>query len=178
MRFNRYDHSPAGKIVPRFQLKIDCNPELALTHLDTRIGEDRTVFGHRSNQLIFLKTPSWNQHFWSPEMTVRIEVEEYTDFTTVSCLIGPRQSVWTMIAFAYAAIALTTLFALMFGLVQYFQDGYSVFLWFIPFGILLFSTIFILSKYGQQKGRDQMLHLVSFLYHNLDAITTVERIED
>lgn len=176
MLFNRHDHSPIGKIVPRFQLKIDCEPEVALSYLDQRIGEDRTVSGHRSNQLIFLKTPSWNQHYWSPEMTVRIEIEEYTDYTTVSCLIGPRQSVWALIAFAYASIALSTLFATMFGLVQYFQEGSSPFLWFIPFGILFLSTIFIVSKYGQQKGRDQMLHLVSFLYHNLDSITNLERL--
>jgi hypothetical protein len=65
----------------------------------------------------------------------------------------------------------------MFGMVQYQMDGYSPWLWVIPIGLLTFSTVFITSKMGQKKGRDEMLHLVSFVYHKLSEITTVERIE-
>jgi hypothetical protein len=177
MPFNRLNHSILGEIRPRFALKIDCGPERAMDHLVSCLHKDNTVSGQRSDQLIFLKTPSWESHYWSPEMTVRIEVEEYTDFTTVSCLVGPRQTVWVLWAFIYSSILLVTVFGGLFGLVQYQQSGSSPWIWVVPIGIMLLSTAFVASKIGQRKGRDQMLHLISFLYHSLDEIGHLERIE-
>lgn len=176
MPFNRLNHSILGEIRPRFSLKTTSDAPSALDYIETQIGRDKTISGVRSDNLIFLKTPSWNQHFWSPEMTVRIEVEEWTDFTKVTCLIGPRQTVWALWAFFYSAIAIVTVFGGIFGLVQYQETGASPWLWVIPIGIILISTAFIAAKFGQKKGRDQMLHLVSFLYHHLVEIGEVERI--
>lgn len=177
MPFNRLNHSILGEIRPRFALKTNSDPEIAIHHVEDSIYKDRTVSGERSDQLIFLKTPSWEQHYWSPEMTVRIEIEEYTDFTTVSCLVGPRQSVWALWAFIYSSVLLVTVFGGIFGLVQYSQHGSSPWIWVIPIGIILLSSAFVASKIGQRKGRDQMLHLISFLYHTLEEIGTVERHE-
>ncbi len=178
MPFNRLNHTILGEIRPRFALKIDAEPETAMTHVAERLKAEKTVSGERSDHYIFLRTPSWERHYWSPEMTVRIEVEEFTDFTRVSCLIGPRQVVWAMWAFIYSSIALVTIFGGIFGYVQYTQEGSSNWLYVIPAGILLIFSAFIAAKFGQHKGRDQMLHLVSFLYHSLNEITTVERIEN
>ena len=177
MPFNRLNHSILGEIRPRFALKIDADPETAMNHVEAAIYNDKTVTGNRSNTLVFVKTPSWNQQYWSPEMTVRIEVEEYTDYTTVSCLVGPRQTVWAMWAFIYSSILLVTIFGSIFGFVQYNQEGSSAWIWALPIGSILLSSAFVASKIGQRKGRDQMLHLISFLYHSLEEIGTVERIE-
>jgi len=177
MPFNRLNHSVLGEIRPRFALKIDTDPETAMDHVENSIQKDKTITGDRSKQLLFVKTPSWDQHYWSPEMTVRIEVEEYTDFTTVSCLVGPRQNVWALWAFIYSSILLVTVFGGIFGIVQYNQEGSSPWIWVIPIGTILLSSAFIASKFGQRKGRDQMLHLISFLYHSLEEIGPVERIE-
>lgn len=178
MPFNRLNHSILGEIRPRFALKISETPEIAIKHVEACIPKDKTVSGELSDHLLFLKTPSWNQHYWSPEMTVRIEQEEYTDYTTVSCLVGPRQTVWAMFAFIYSALAILTLFGGMFGLVQYNQDGSSPWIWVIPFGVIALLSVFFVAKIGQRKGRDQMLHLVSFLYHSLAEITDVVRIDN
>lgn len=177
MPFNRLNHSVLGEIRPRFALKTSCAPEHAIAHVESAVSKDKTVSGTRSDQLIFLKTPSWEQHYWSPEMTVRIEVEEYSDYTTVSCLVGPRQTVWALWAFFYSSILLITVFGGIFGIVQYNQQGSSPWIWMIPIGVVLISTAFVASKFGQRKGRDQMLHLVSFLYHSLAEIGPVERLE-
>ncbi len=177
MPFNRLNHSVLGEIRPRFHLKIPVDPEVAITHVEQTLYNEKLVSGERSDQLLFLRTPSWERHYWSPEMTVRMEVEEYTDYTTVSCLVGPRQAVWALWAFIYSAILLITVFGGIFGLVQYNQQGSSPWIWIIPIGVVLLSSAFIASKFGQRKGRDQMLHLVSFLYHSLDEITEVERLE-
>lgn len=177
MAFNRFDHSILGEIRPRFKLKIHLEPETALENVAKLLYADKTVSGEHSGSYIFLKIPSWHQHYWSPEMSVRIEQEDYTDFTTVSCLIGPRQTVWAMFTFLYSFIILMSTFGGIYGLVKYQETGLVNWLWVIPAGVMLTFTLFITSKIGQQKGRDQMLHLVSFLYHSLDEITVVERLE-
>ena len=177
MPFNRLNHSILGEIRPRFDLQIQADPEFALKHMYAKIVEDPEVSGVRSRQYVFIKTPRHHQHFWSPEMSVRIEKNEYTDDIIAHCLIGPRQTVWVLFTLMYAAILLLTLFGGSFGAVQYQQQGSSIFLWFFPFGFIAFLSVFVAAKFGQRKGRDQMLHLVSFLYHSLDEITPVKRIE-
>lgn len=177
MPFNRLDHNVLGKIRPRFILEIQCEPDIAIQLLEERIDLDRTVSGIRANQLVFLKTPKLLQHYWSPEMTVRIERSEITGKVFVHCLIGPRQAVWGMFALIYAAIILLTLFGTLYGFVKYQTYGDPYGLWILPLGLLLFSSVFISAKFGQKKGRDQMLHLVSFLYHTLSGITEVKRVE-
>jgi len=175
MPFNRLNHSILGEIRPRFSLKSNKDPELLLSAIENSLSKDKTVSGERSDHLVFLKTPTWEQHYWSPEMTVRIEVEEYTDYASINCLIGPRQTVWALWAFIYSSFALITLFGGIFGLVQYKTMGFSYWLWVIPFGVVAISSAFVAAKVGQRKGRDQMLHLVSFLYHSLSEVDEIER---
>lgn len=177
MPFNRLNHSILGEIRPRFYLKTNLDPDVAVKHIEDCVVKDKTVTAVRTDRLIFLKTPSWLQHYWSPEMTVRIEKDEFANHTTISCLIGPRQTVWAMFAMIYAAILLVTIFGGMFGLVQYSTSGSSNYIWLIPIGCIAFSTVFIVAKVGQKKGRDQMLHLVSFLYHSLTEFDQIERVE-
>lgn len=178
MPFNRLNHSVLGEIRPRFTLKIECEPEIALEHVLQSIEKDKTVSGVRYKQTVFIKTPSWLAHYWSPEMTVRIETSEFSGEHLVHCLIGPRQAVWALFALIYAAILLITCFGGMFGIVQYSTMGSSTWIWVIPIGLFLLSTVFVTSKIGQKKGRDQMLHLVSFLYHALEEKTAVQRTEN
>lgn len=177
MPFNRLNHSLLGEIRPRFALKTQSDPVVAMDQIATGISSDPRVNGVRSDQLVFLKIPENQQHYWSPEMTVRIEVEEYTDYTTVSCLIGPKQTVWALWAMIYTAILLVTAFSAVFGWVDYYVNGNTGWLWVTPIGVLGLSSAFVASKFGQKKGRDQMLHLVSFLYHELSKLGEVERIE-
>jgi hypothetical protein len=177
MPFNRLSHSVLGEIRPRFALKISEKPSKALECLQEGFQQDPTVSGVFTKQHLFLKIPEAEQHYWSPELSVRIEIEEFTNYTTISCLVGPKQSVWALWAFIYTSILLITLFSAFFGLAQYSVDGHSIWLWVIPFGILGLSTAFIASKLGQRKGRIQMLHLISFVYHELSKIGALERLE-
>lgn len=176
MPFNRFDHSILGEIRPRFQLKIDIEAEEALNHIEKCIPKDATVAGEKSNSYVFLRLPRSLQHYWSPELTIRIEKEEFTDYTTVFCLIGPKQSVWAMFMFLYATIFFASTFAGVYGIVKYQNSGDALWLWTIPVGMVLTLSVFVTSKIGQRKGRDQMLHLISFLYHSLAEVTKVERI--
>lgn len=177
MPFNRLNHSVLGEIRPRFALKMNEEPSKILQCLEIGFKNDPTVGGVFAKHHLFLKIPEREQHYWSPELSVRVEIEEFTDYTTISCLVGPRQSVWALWAFIYTAILLLTLFSGFFGWAQYNVDGTSSWLWVVPFGVIGLSTAFLASKIGQRKGRNQMLHLISFVYHELSKISEVERLE-
>ena len=77
----------------------------------------------------------------------------------------------------YTAILLVTAFSAVFGWVDYDVNGNTGWLWVTPIGFLGLSSAFVASKFGQRKGPDQMLHLISFLYHELSKLGEVERIE-
>lgn len=177
MPFNRFNHSVLGEIRPRFALKIAASPEAAIQQLEQGFHKDPTVGGVFSKHHLFLKIPESEQHYWSPELTVRIEVEEFTDYTTVACLVGPKQSVWALWAFVYTSLLLFTLFSAFYGWAKYSVDGSTAWLWVVPIGLVGLSSAFIASKYGQHKGRNQMLHLISFVYHELSQLGAVERLE-
>ncbi len=177
MPFNRLHHSVLGEIRPRFYLKSTCRPEELFAAVQNALNHDKSVNGEISNDLILLKIPKAGQHYWSPELNVRFETNEFIDYTRVSCLVGPKQSVWVMFTFIYGFIGVATLFAGMFGVVRYTTSGQTGWLFAIPLGLFLISTIFLSAKIGQQKGRDQTLHLVSFLYHTLAECGKVERVE-
>ena len=85
----------------------------------------------------------------------------------IKCILGPKQSIWTMLMFFYIGLGVLTLFGGMYGLVKWNLGKTSIFLWVFPVALFLFAVIYFTSKYGQRKGRDQMLYLVSFLYHAL-----------
>lgn len=178
MAFNRLNHSILGEIRPRFKLKINHNPEEAIEHVESKLLADDFVTGLRDRTLIFVKPKNKDQHYWSPEMSVRIEEEEYDDYTTVSCLIGPKQTVWTLFIFLYSLIFAASTFGGIFGLVKYMNNDDKSWLWVIPAGVICTASLFVVSKIGQKKGRDEMLYLVSFIYHALDQITEVKRLDE
>lgn len=175
MPFNRFDHSILGELRPRFQLRITSDPEESLLYIKERATKDPTVVATKANKYVFLKIPENQQHYWSPELSVRIEQEEYSRQIKVYCLLGPSQSVWMLFTFFYAFIICSSTFGGIYGLVKYQTLDDAGWLWVIPVGLILSTSIFIISKIGQKRGRDQMLHLVSFLYHSLDEITDVTR---
>lgn len=177
MPFNRLNHSILGEIRPRFVLQIQCDRDKAFQAVLDKSTSDTSVLAIPSRDVIFLRIPEVDQHYWSPEMTVRFDKSEFSDEVFACCLLGPKQSVWAMFALIYGFVLLATAFGGSFGLVQYQTTGSSPFLWVIPIGLIVFFSFFLSAKMGQRKGRDQMLHLVSFLYHSLDEITELQRIE-
>ncbi len=176
MAFNTHNTDDI-EIRPRFKLltKSFSGQEL-LNRVDNAIPNDNTVIGKVKGTHVFLSIPENDQHFWSPAMEVVIE-QDYEDeeMTQVRCLIGPKQTVWMMVMFFYISVAVILLFGGMYGLVKWNMGHETNLLWLIPIGIVAELVIFLATKWGQKKGRDQMLHLVSFLYHSLDDNSLVRK---
>lgn len=175
MAFNTHNTDDI-EIRPRFKLITKSfSGEMLLERIEEAIPKDKTIVGKVKGTHVFLSIPENEQHFWSPAMEVVIEKDyEDEEKTQVRCLIGPKQTVWMMVMFFYISVAVILLFGGMYGLVKWNMGHETKLLWLIPIGLILELLIFLGTKWGQKQGRDQMLHLVSFLYHSLDD-ETMER---
>lgn len=177
MSFNKLDHSVLGVIRPRFRLRTNLSIDDVKGVVASAVKSDASVEGGVKMDYFILKTPIAEQHFWSPELQVHLEKDEDSNKVILRCLIGPKQAVWSLFMFVYSAIAVITLFLGMYGLIQMQFDKPSNAVYVIPVGLFLLPTIYFFSKIGQKTGHDQMMHLVSFLYHVLDREGEVERVE-
>ena len=157
------------EIRPRFKLISEMEENLILDRVSLALPLQSEIIGTVNQDHIFLKIPKDQQHYWSPHMEVVVK-KYYEDETktSVSCLIGPKPSIWLMFVFMYVGIGVLALFGGLYGLVKWNLGKESIFIWAIPLAIILCSIIYLTSKYGQRKGRDQMLYMVSFLYHAID----------
>ncbi len=169
MAFNTHN-SDDIEIRPRFKILSKKNSDQqVLEKLRNALPLQNKVVGKIKGTHAFLSIPEGEEHFWSPSMEIVVESDEdNVDFTSIRCLIGPKQTLWMMVMFFYISIAVITLFGGMYGLVKWNMGHETKLLWLIPIGVMLEMLVFMATKWGQKKGRDQMLYLVSFLYHAID----------
>lgn len=160
-----YDH-PIG-IMPRFKLKTSLSKSAIIATLIERVNKEPSVNGKTLHDHFYLSIPPSDWHFWSPELNITIEENE--SHSIIRCLVGPRQTVWTLFLFLYASISLLVLFGGMYGLTQWQMDKPTLWLWIIPIGLILLLGVYVAAKIGQSIGKTQMLHLISFTHHALNA---------
>ncbi len=179
MPFNKFDHTITGEITPRFRLRVEATlPDSIFEEIKNVAIPEPTVSGTYADKYIIIRIPSWERNYWSPELQIQASPDyEKENHTLLRCVVGPAQSVWMMFMFIYSFTILITLFGGMFGLVQYSIEKSSYFLWIWPIGLLVLAVLFVISKLGQRKARNQTLHLVSFLLHTLEKKWKVERVE-
>lgn len=157
------------EIRPRFKLISVFGKDEVIEKVKVALPKQSEVKGAIKDNHIFLRIPEKQQHYWSPSMEV-VVTNYYDDESKayIRCLLGPKQSIWVMLMFFYIGIGVLALFGGMYGLVKWNLGKESIFIWAFPVAALLFTIIYLTAKYGQRKGRDQMLYLVSFLYHAID----------
>ena len=168
MLFNSHN-SDNIEIRPRFKLISKFSTNEVIKKITEALPKQSIVEGTVKGNHIFLKVLDAEQHYWSP--TMEIVVEKYIankNKTCSRCLIGPRQTVWMMLMFFYIGIGVLALFGGMYGLAIWHLGKESIFIWALPVAAFLFIIIYSTAKYGQRRGREQMLYLVSFLYHAID----------
>ncbi len=161
-----YDH-PIG-IMPRFKLKTSLSKSEIITILIHRVNNEPSINGKSLHDHFYLSIPPSDWHFWSPELNITIEEIKKDNHSIIRCLVGPRQTVWTMFLFLYASISLIVLFGGMYGLTQWQMNKPTLWLWIIPIGIVLLVGVYIAAKIGQSIGKEQMLHLIRFTHHALN----------
>ena len=167
MPFNKKDHHAVSEIRPRFRLITPYSQSEVLERLTAAADQDETVVGRQVHDLFYLDIPLKDRHYWSPELRVSLEKNEAGEGTFIRCVIGPRHSVWLLFVFIYGFLTVATLFGSMYGLAQWNLGKSSVWLWCLPVAFFVIFGVYVTAKIGQRTGRDQMLHLVSVLYHSI-----------
>ena len=160
---------------PRFKIELDKNNQEVLNVFEDAKNTQKNFIVSRIDDHVFIKIPKADQHFWSPQLHLEI-MEVDKNSSRLFGLFGPNPTVWTMFMFFYIAVSFITVVGGFFGLSQLQLGHPAPFLWCWLFGGLVLPTIYIASKIGQKKGRDQMLHLVSFVYHSIAQKGDVTRV--
>jgi len=168
MPFNTHNKDNI-EVRPRFKLVTKKSPDAVLKKIMEESPKEHDVNLKVKGNHVFLTIPEEEQHYWSPAMEVVVEKHrDNEEHSYIRCLIGPKQTVWMMVMFFYIAVGVIVFFGGMYGLVKWNMGKETNLLWIIPAGIIIDGFIFLGTKWGQRRGRDQMYHLVSFLYHAID----------
>lgn len=168
MLFNSHN-SDNIEIKPRFKLISSFSKEDVIQKINNSLPKQEMVEADFKGNHYFLRIKKSEQHYWSPSMEVVVErYHNNREKAYVRCLIGPKQSIWVMLMFFYIAVGVSGFFGGLYGLAKWNLGNETMFIWIIPVAIFLFGVIYFTAKYGQRKGRDQVLYLVSFLYHAID----------
>ena len=113
---------------------------------------------------IILDIVSEDQHYWSPQLNFRVEVDETDEnCSIVSGLIGPRPGVWTLFIFIYFLIGVGGLFVSTIGVSKLLLGEYSHWILALPGAALLMLSAYGVGKYGEQLAADQIDLLRDFV---------------
>lgn len=118
---------------------------------------------------IYLKIVEDKQHYWSPELHITLEEQE--NGTLIRGIAGPTPKIWTMFMFFYTAVIALFVFGGAMGISQWWLNMEAPWLWSMPTAITAWLIIFGAAKYGQHKGKGQLILLNTFMY---DAIANGE----
>lgn len=168
MPFNKKDHHNFGEIRPRFKLRSPLSQDEIMDRLVNNTALDKTVNTKLVLGQFFIDMPIQERHFWSPELKVTLEDDEYNEYdgdTLIRVMVGPVYTVWVLFVFIYSFLGLLCLIGGMYGLSNLTLGIDSAWIWCFPITFLLIVGVWVIAKSGQKAARDETLHLVSTLYH-------------
>lgn len=129
------------------------------------------VVGNTLENHAYLKIPKDDQHYWSPEFDV--SVEKYKEGSLVRGVVGPKPKVWTMFMFLYSGVLVFLFLGVAMGISQWMLGMDAPWLWSIPVCIILWILIILAAKFGQLRGKRQMVRLWKFLDDAVDKAEIV-----
>jgi hypothetical protein len=103
-------------------------------------------------------------HYWSPHFSFRIEEDEENENQSIIYgHIGPKPTVWTLFRFIYIAIGVSGFFLTSYAGAQMSLGQPSWMIWAFPVSIVVMSTAYGTSKYGQSLGKGQIKEMKDYL---------------
>lgn len=168
MQHHAEKHLPPYSVRPRFRASIPYSPlELSQIINAALNNPTATCKGKLTGiHYITLVIPEADQHYWSPQLSITVEVQNRGSL--IKGVYGPRPVIWTMFVFFYSIMGFITLVILMFGLSYKSLDLPAPFLWLVPLLLLIILSLYLVAYLGQKKGHDQMVVLHQFLEDTLD----------
>ena len=145
----------------RFHIESDYTIEELIAIIRTNLDkEDAPCTGRAKDRYATLLVSKEERHYWSPQLSLTLEEEDG------NCLIrgvyGPAPSVWTMFVFFYSLIGFLVIIIGVLGLSNISLGKSSAILWFVPVLLVIFFSLYMVSYFGQNMGKEQMITLHRF----------------
>ena len=154
------------RVRPRYRRITTLAPCQVIDKILEGLVAKQGVAGSTLENNAYLKIPAEEQHYWSPEFHVTVEKNDKG--ALVRGVVGPKPKVWTMFMFFYSIVIVLFFLGTAMGVSQYMLGMDSPMLWSIPACIILWVLILIAAKFGQYKGKAQMIRLWRFLDNVID----------
>lgn len=140
---------------PRFSLESDRSIDDICDDFRCRFSKtDSTYSGTVTYGYVSIYPSAKERHYWSPYFSLSMEVnEEGQNLTKVSGIYGPAPEVWTLFIFFYGIIGLALLIVLVVGFANLSIGESGQILWLVPIFLMALSSMYLVSYYGQRKGR-------------------------
>ncbi|MBT8220215.1 MAG: hypothetical protein KJP00_10330 [Bacteroidia bacterium] len=149
------------QIRPRFEIEADMTMDELAEKLKKGLGQiDSPVKGQVHPTYASLRIPRKDQHYWSPQLS--LTMDEFEKGCLIRGMYGPNPQVWTMFVFFYAIIAFAVMVIAIVGFSNRSLGNAAPILWLLPVLLLIFSSLYATSYFGQKKGEDQMHTLKDF----------------
>lgn len=149
------------RIRPRFKEELTWTTEEFKERIQGALDENQEFSGLVSERYCNILIRPEERHYWSPQLTLNLEVTSEM-VLEVRGLYGPKPSVWAVFFMSYAALALLSLFAGVFGLSQVMLDKAAPILWAIPAMGLIALVLYLFAQAGQKVGAEQMFRIHHF----------------
>ena len=152
---------------PRFTMELPQNNETILATFEARKTTQTNFKITRVDDHVFIRLPTHQQHFWSPELHLEIN---HLDATTSKLhgLFGPKPQVWTLFMFLHFFVA--GLF-IAFGIWTYtnwrLKNPYGIQLGLMLLMVVIWFVLYIAGRWGRHKGKAEMQLMHDFMNETL-----------
>ena len=161
------------RVRPRYRRITHIPPCQVIDQVLEGLIAKKGVVGNTLENHAYLRIPKEDQHYWSPEFDVT--VEKYEKGALVRGVVGPKPKVWTMFMFLYSGVIVFFFLGVAMGVSQWMLGMDAPWLWSIPVCIGLWFLILFSAKFGQMKGKRQMVRLWKFLDEAVDRSEEVAK---
>ena len=148
---------------PRFSQSLNKSSKQVFEAFKSTKNNQYTIRINILDVHVFLKIPTVQQHFWTPQLHLEV-LENNLTSCTVKGVFGPNPKVWTLFMFFHFVTA--SLF-LGFGVWTYsnwFLDtSFTTPLLLMFLMIIVWISLYVGGRPGKQKGLKQMHQLYGFM---------------
>lgn len=162
---------PLPHVRPRFKIVTPKKEaEIAQSFRDQLARSDSGCTASINPGFISVFIPQAKQHYWSPQLSMTIESTE--EGQVIRGLYGPRPGIWTMFVFFYFIIGLLLVFISIIGFSNRSLGLPAGILWWVPALVVIFFSLYVVSRIGERLGREQM-----YILSNLAEAALAQEVE-
>ena len=126
--------------------------------------KNKEIGGYANNEFAMMRLRKDKTKYWAPQLQIRWEDDEDDPkITVVRGVIGPKPNIWTFFMFCYGLSGALLITLGTFAVSEYYVKGYSIWIWSIPFALLLGSGTYIATKIGQNISKNHLEEINDFV---------------